>query len=74
MPDMSGFAVTKIIRNDNSKNLQTPIVALTIHTDNEYKDRCREAGVNDFIEKPLTSYFAQEILEHWLERVGHGNE
>lgn len=63
LPDIDGINVASQIRKSKGKNSNVPIVALTAHIENDYKDRCKEAGINDFMDKPLSSFFAQEIIE-----------
>jgi len=54
MPEMNGYEATDYIRNKLSapKN-KVPIMAMTAHAFNEEKIKCLEAGMNDFISKPL---------------------
>ncbi len=49
MPVMDGFEAAKIIRETNSK---IPIIALTAYTDNFFKEKSIEAGMNYFLSKP----------------------
>ena len=51
MPVMSGFEATSIIRRDISKEL--PIIAVSAAVLLEDKKKAKEAGVNDFLEKPV---------------------
>ena len=55
MPDMNGFEVTRIIRQgkDTALNQKTPIIAMTAYSLDSVKQRCLQAGMNDFITKPL---------------------
>jgi CheY-like chemotaxis protein len=52
MPFLNGFAVAQIIRQEISRDL--PIVALTAADTPEEKERCREAGFDDFLPKPFS--------------------
>ena len=51
MPIMDGFEATRRIRQQ-PKHAQVPILALTGNVVKEVQDRCRAAGMNDFIAKP----------------------
>jgi len=52
MPGMDGLETTRRIRSSPAKN-QPWIVALSAHTLADHIERCREAGMDDFITKPL---------------------
>jgi CheY-like chemotaxis protein len=52
MPRMDGLEATRQIRRQpNGKNL--PIIAMTANTFSEDRERCRTAGMNDFVAKPI---------------------
>jgi signal transduction histidine kinase/CheY-like chemotaxis protein len=50
MPEMNGIEAARLIRN--MKN-ETPIIALTAVTTEEKKQKCVNAGINDFLAKPF---------------------
>jgi PAS domain S-box-containing protein len=51
MPEMDGYETTKIIRNDFK--LTTPIIALTANAFKAEIERCKKAGMNDYVTKPF---------------------
>lgn len=54
MPEMSGIEAAEQIRKlKDSRRSETPIIALTAVTTEEKKQRCRNAGINDFLAKPF---------------------
>ncbi|MBF0204092.1 MAG: response regulator, partial [Desulfamplus sp.] len=55
MPEMDGIEATRIIRNHDSGvvNPQIPIIAMTANTTKEDQQKCLDAGMNDFISKPV---------------------
>ncbi len=55
MPEMNGFdAAMRIRRGEAGRdNSEIPIVALTAHALTEFKSRCEEAGMDDYITKPV---------------------
>lgn len=53
LPDMNGYDTTKIIRRE--LHLELPIIALTAHVLAGEKDRCLEAGMNDYLTKPVNT-------------------
>jgi len=74
MPVMDGFEATRRIRDPLSAvlNHQVPIIAMTAHAMPEDHDRCLEAGMNDFISKPISPQALLESLERWLPQRGVG--
>ncbi len=53
MPDFDGLFLTRIIRNTHNMNVKTPISALSAHAYKDHIKHCLEAGMNDFISKPV---------------------
>lgn len=64
MPEMDGITCSKIIREDKN-NEAIPIIALTGYTMEEDIDRCKKAGINDFLSKPINeSSLIEKIVEY----------
>uniref|UniRef100_UPI0005564630 response regulator n=1 Tax=Bradyrhizobium liaoningense TaxID=43992 RepID=UPI0005564630 len=53
MPDMDGLAATRAIRAQGGRFKALPIIALTANAFPEDIKICREAGMSDFLAKPL---------------------
>jgi CheY-like chemotaxis protein len=68
MPDMNGFEATRRIRDPESRVLRhdIPIIAMTAHALKGDRERCLEAGMNDYLSKPVTALALNEILEESL--------
>ena len=74
MPLMDGLEATRSIRNNKSlpaKSHQPIIVALTARTMPGDRELCLEAGMDDFLSKPVRSESLHAIIESWGIKV-HG--
>jgi len=65
MPVMSGIEAVQIIRAQ-SLNSQTPVIALTAHAMKDEIDKCREAGMDDFVTKPVNEKAFFKKLRYWI--------
>jgi CheY-like chemotaxis protein len=67
MPVMDGFEAAQRIRLLESERrlVRTPIVAVTAHVLEEDRARCRAAGMDDFLSKPIRKSALDEILNRW---------
>ncbi len=64
MPVMDGLeAVAAIRANDRLAN--TPIVALTAHAMEGDRERCLEAGMDDYLAKPITAKELAKLINRW---------
>jgi CheY-like chemotaxis protein/HPt (histidine-containing phosphotransfer) domain-containing protein len=66
MPDMDGFAATRLIRQRVKQGERTPIVALTAHDATTYRDKCLRADMDDILTKPYTLDECARLLRKWL--------
>jgi PAS domain S-box-containing protein len=76
MPEMDGYAATREIRNPASKvlNHQIPVIAMTAHALIGDREKCLEAGMNDYISKPVNTKILSRTLERWLSASLNGKE
>lgn len=65
MPEMDGFEVTARIRQMEGDAATTPIIALTANALPGDRERCLEAGMDDYIPKPLQMARLAEVLGRW---------
>jgi two-component system, sensor histidine kinase and response regulator len=65
MPVMDGLQATRFIRAD-PRLAQTPVLAMTAHARREDRLVCLEAGMNDFMTKPVLPKLLYACLARWL--------
>nr|WP_314900753.1 PAS domain S-box protein [uncultured Deefgea sp.] len=68
MPNMDGLTACRTLRK-NPNWRQIPIIAMTANVSTEDQRRCTEAGMNDFIEKPINVADLYRALLHCLNEV-----
>jgi len=69
MPQVDGLNATRRIR-ELPDCVNIPVLAMTANAFAEYKTSCIEAGMNDFISKPIFPEVFYETLLRWLEHSG----
>ncbi|MBY0357839.1 MAG: response regulator [Candidatus Obscuribacterales bacterium] len=71
MPDMDGFQATVAIRKaETITGQRIPIIAMTANAMEGDRERCIEAGMDDYISKPVDSKKLQDVLAKWLTPPG----
>ena len=72
MPEMSGLEATAAIRRlEEETGTHIPIVGVTAHALKGDRERCLEAGMDDYLPKPISPRALLEKVERW---VGAGGE
>ncbi len=67
MPVVDGYEATGLIRSDSKNlNVDTPIVAITANAMQGDKEKCLDAGMNDYVEKPIRPQKMDRVLARWL--------
>lgn len=67
MPVMDGYFCTRRIRKyeENNKLNHTPIIAMTANAMLGDKEKCLDAGMDDYMSKPLNRYILEKTLKKW---------
>lgn len=68
MPEMNGIEAAQLIRKMRDSRSETPIIALTAVTTEEKRQRCINAGINDFLTKPFKE---EELFKKIVLLTGH---
>ena len=71
MPEMDGLEATRAIRDASTPvlNHAVPIIAMTAHVMKEDRERCFEAGMDDYVPKPLNRKKLAEAIDRWLPKT-----
>jgi signal transduction histidine kinase len=69
MPIMDGYEASRRIRQ-SGRWPQLPIVALTANAMPEERERCRAAGMDDYLAKPFRREELLALIEHWVPVSG----
>ena len=70
MPEMDGYEATRIIRDKTSsvRNHDIPIIAVTANVGEENRLKCLDAGMDDFIPKPVKPPVLKELVLKLLKQ------
>ena len=66
MPEMDGIEATMKIRRNETGASHTPIIALTANVFSEDRERCLQAGMDDFVAKPIDSNKLRQQMVKWI--------
>lgn len=69
LPGMNGYEITEEIRNFEKQNkikTPVPIIALTANTYDNDRERCINAGMNEYLAKPFTSEQLVEVINKFI--------
>lgn len=67
MPVMDGYEAT---RNVRASGLDVPIIAMTAHAMDGDRGKCIEAGMTDYVSKPISIDSVKKILEKYHTTPG----
>ncbi|RTZ15952.1 two-component sensor histidine kinase BarA [Vibrio aquaticus] len=64
MPQMDGVTACSEIKK-LALNANTPVIAVTAHAMSGERDRLLDAGMDDYLTKPIEEHVLQQVLMHW---------
>ncbi|CAA0086968.1 Signal transduction histidine-protein kinase BarA [Zhongshania aliphaticivorans] len=70
MPILDGLQATQIIRESDLASANIPIIAMTANAFDSDRERCKEAGMNDFLAKPVNRDELLRCMARWLGAEG----
>ena len=66
MPEMDGLEATAAIREmEQQSGRHIPIIAMTAHAMKGDRERCLDAGMDDYLAKPVDAKALMEVLQRW---------
>ena len=71
LPEMDGFEITAEIRKyekETGIEKQVPIIALTANTLDNDRDKCIQAGMNEYLAKPFTAQELVSVIQQFLQK------
>jgi PAS domain S-box-containing protein len=67
MPELDGYEATRRIRDQQSgSHRRIPIIALTANAISGDRQKCLDAGMDDYISKPFRTAELRRVLDYWL--------
>ncbi|MDP9820739.1 PAS domain S-box-containing protein [Nocardioides massiliensis] len=70
MPNLDGYEATRMIRASEAPGTRVPIIAMTAGAIEGDRERALEAGMDDFLTKPVDFRRLQQVLARWVGRDG----
>ena len=67
MPELDGYDATREIRKREGAGKRTPILAMTANAMDTDRARCLEAGMDDFLSKPVHPSVLRRAMERWVK-------
>jgi len=73
MPEMGGFeATSKIREREATRGIRTPIIAMTAHAIQGYREKCLRGGMDGYVSKPIHVETLKRTIEEFLAKSCEG--
>jgi two-component system, sensor histidine kinase and response regulator len=66
MPEMDGYEATREIRRSEPEDRRIPIVAITANAMQGVRERCIDAGMDDYLAKPFKQVDLDKTIARWI--------
>ena len=67
MPEMDGFSATREILKSRPKETKPVIIAVTALAKDGIRDQCAQAGMSDYLRKPVDAEMLRQVLDKWKQ-------
>jgi two-component system, sensor histidine kinase and response regulator len=74
MPEMDGHEAAKVIRQREGSKRHTPIIAMTANAMQGDRENALDAGMDDYVSKPVKPQELGAVLERWIPQTDEGTD